>query len=640
MKHTPSISRLHATFMLLLSATPAFSAGTEIFHDDFNSFSTSNWSVASWTTPHDRTQWGPTPLTPTISSGAATLKLNTYNPASPGTYLQGTEIVSKTLYSLNTGLEFEARVRTNTSTPGIITAFYLYGAHGTDLSDETDFEFATNDNANTSPDSAYLTNWNDWSSSSDPNNTAVHSSTHPAVPGLDVTTYNTFMIRWLPDRTEWYINNTLVRTTTQAVPNDPMNLIFNIWAPDSSWSSAYSSSLQPTATASANVTSTMDIDYALVRQIPANTWTRATSGTWSTSSNWNSPAPTGAGSSVNFLNIPNSPTTITLDSPKTVGSLTFDSLNSYTLTGSSLTLATSTGSSSLTVNSGSHTIQSPISLSSNTTLNIAASSSLTLTSPITGNVTLTKSTGTGTLSLPSFSLTSLTISAGTIQLTPNSPTTSKLSTLIASTGLLDLTNNTLAIDYTGASPASTIRIRLAQARTSAGNWLGTAGITSSTAAHDPNQITAIGYIESSQLPPQSASLLNNGTTPDSTTLFLKYTYYGDANLDGTINADDYALLDRGFRQHLTGWSNGDFNYDNTIDSNDYLLLDRAFALQSGSLSPSFLSERESEFGAPYVQELLTSLPEPSPLLTTIFSLLTFFSLNVRRSTLDVQRSLN
>ena len=42
---------------------------------------------------------------------------------------------------------------------------------------------------------------------------------------------------------------------------------------------------------------------------------------------------------------------------------------------------------------------------------------------------------------------------------------------------------------------------------------------------------------------------------------MKYTYYGDANLDGAVDGADYQQIDNGFGGGLTGWSNGDFNYD-------------------------------------------------------------------------------
>ena len=68
----------------------------------------------------------------------------------------------------------------------------------------------------------------------------------------------------------------------------------------------------------------------------------------------------------------------------------------------------------------------------------------------------------------------------------------------------------------------------------------------------------------------------------------------------------------------------------TINSNDYLLTDAAYAHQTGVLSPSLLADRESRFGPEYVSQLLTSIPEPSPLLSTLFFLLSLPLLPRRR----------
>ncbi len=50
-----------------------------------------------------------------------------------------------------------------------------------------------------------------------------------------------------------------------------------------------------------------------------------------------------------------------------------------------------------------------------------------------------------------------------------------------------------------------------------------------------------------------------------TGVLVKYTYYGDATLDGKVDGTDYGRIDSGLLTGATGWSNGDFNYDVTID---------------------------------------------------------------------------
>ncbi len=70
---------------------------------------------------------------------------------------------------------------------------------------------------------------------------------------------------------------------------------------------------------------------------------------------------------------------------------------------------------------------------------------------------------------------------------------------------------------------------------------------------------------------------------------MKYTYFGDANLDGMVNGSDYTLIDNGFNNNLTGWRNGDFNYDGIINGDDYTLIDNAFNTQGSPLAMAALA---------------------------------------------------
>jgi hypothetical protein len=144
-------------------------------------------------------------------------------------------------------------------------------------------------------------------------------------------------------------------------------------------------------------------------------------------------------------------------------------------------------------------------------------------------------------------------------------------------------------------------------------YLLNAQLFSSTANADPQHRLAIGYATNSAL----TAATWGGLPVDATSILTKLTYFGDANLDGVISADDFALIDRGFALNSSTWTFGDFNYDGTVTSADYLLIDRVFTQQSGSFSPdaALLAQRESQFGPDYVTNLLTSIPEPStPLL--------------------------
>jgi Dockerin type I domain len=172
-------------------------------------------------------------------------------------------------------------------------------------------------------------------------------------------------------------------------------------------------------------------------------------------------------------------------------------------------------------------------------------------------------------------LASLTIgSTDTVTLTQSASSGDNLLVLnsltVANGGTLNLTNNDMIV-HNGDLAALTAL--LATGYDSA-QWTG-GGIDSSSAANDASKLTALGI------------LLNNAngftyyTSFDdqavtNTDILIKFTVYGDANLDGKVNGDDYSAIDNGFNEQLTGWQNGDFNYDGSINGTDYTLIDNAF----------------------------------------------------------------
>jgi hypothetical protein len=50
-----------------------------------------------------------------------------------------------------------------------------------------------------------------------------------------------------------------------------------------------------------------------------------------------------------------------------------------------------------------------------------------------------------------------------------------------------------------------------------------------------------------------------------------FTLLGDANLDGTVNAEDYTPFSHNLGQSGMMWDDGDFNYDGTVNAEDYTL---------------------------------------------------------------------
>jgi alpha-amylase len=147
------------------------------------------------------------------------------------------------------------------------------------------------------------------------------------------------------------------------------------------------------------------------------------------------------------------------------------------------------------------------------------------------------------------------------------------------TGKLDLTNNSMIVESTSANAQADLARITNMVKTAYDNgaWDGM-GITSSTAATNP--LYTIGTILNTG-PFGVIHSIFEGIPADGNAILLKYTYYGDANLDGRVNGTDYSLIDTGYASQstsnpLTGWVNGDFNYDGVIDGSDYSLIDNAF----------------------------------------------------------------
>ena len=126
-----------------------------------------------------------------------------------------------------------------------------------------------------------------------------------------------------------------------------------------------------------------------------------------------------------------------------------------------------------------------------------------------------------------------------------------------------------------------------------GYWNGL-GINSSAAKNDTTSFTALGILKNDNgsggtiYGPAGSSLgaFDGLTTLISTDVLIKYTYYGDADLSGSIDGSDYSLIDTGFNAHTTGWTNGDFNFDGVVDGSDYSLIDTLFNTHPIALSAS------------------------------------------------------
>ena len=201
-------------------------------------------------------------------------------------------------------------------------------------------------------------------------------------------------------------------------------------------------------------------------------------------------------------------------------------------------------------------------------------------------------------------------------------------------GTVDL-SGAVAVNYTGALPIAGLVSQLQQGY-NGGGWDGPL-INSSAAAE--SDATGVGIIESADYIAANANNVFAGHTVDSTAVLMKYTYYGDTDLNGVVNFDDYARRQR-LQQPRTGWFNGDFDYSGSINFDDYALIDLAFNTQSGTLvramdwlegedrsdrgmgDPALrlVQQHFEQFGVVYATSFLHAVPEPGCALVALAGL--------------------
>lgn len=150
---------------------------------------------------------------------------------------------------------------------------------------------------------------------------------------------------------------------------------------------------------------------------------------------------------------------------------------------------------------------------------------------------------------------------------------------IDATSKLDLANDAMVVNYTGATPDASIRAALVSGYAS-GAWNGL-GIESTTAATDSTSAhkTAIGYAEASTLHKSGTFF---GQPIGSNAILMRYTYSGDANLDGVVNSLDLNAVATNFGSSSTEWDQGDFTYDGIVNLLDF----NALAMNFGSSLPA------------------------------------------------------
>ncbi len=234
----------------------------------------------------------------------------------------------------------------------------------------------------------------------------------------------------------------------------------------------------------------------------------------------------------------------------------------------------------------------------------------------TGPVTV--NTG-GNLVANQIRVSSLTLATGaTVSVNANGTDTgtNKVSALsITGTGKFDLNDNDLIVDN---GNLAALTAHLASGLDISGSYGNGPGITSSAFANNVDFNTVLGIAANSELGYTSFS----GQTVDANDVLIKYTYYGDADLSGSVDTStDFDLYITGLTSggSLGGWLFGDFDYSGTVDSStDFDLYITGLTTQGSPLL--------TVGGGNQVQ----AVPEPSTFVLGGLALLGFAGVGLRR----------
>jgi hypothetical protein len=370
-------------------------------------------------------------------------------------------------------------------------------------------------------------------------------------------------------------------------------------------------------------------------------WNVDSNGTWSVSTNWLNGIPNGASAVANFGTIITSGRNVFVDGAQTAGTLNFDNgTASYNLAsaagGGTVVLDNGLLPSVLNVLAGSHAISAPVTLNGNLTVNIAqASSTLTVSGALAAAGRVVEKNGAGAVAFANVRADTLNVNAGTVGILSDG-TAAGVSVLTGglsveggnptpASATLDLNNNDLVVGP--ATLKSTVEAQVRNAR-NGGAW-NRPGITSSAAR--ANATTGLGVLSGTEYTSVGGTGTFSGQPYAASDTLVKYTYNGDANLDGRVTFDDYVKIDTGFNTGLTGWLNGDFNYSGGVSFDDYVLIDIAFNQQNGTLSRAVdwisgddrsangldqsglgeVIDHFGQFGPGYGAAFLAAVPEPS-----------------------------
>jgi hypothetical protein len=132
--------------------------------------------------------------------------------------------------------------------------------------------------------------------------------------------------------------------------------------------------------------------------------------------------------------------------------------------------------------------------------------------------------------------------------------------VIDPTSNLDLANNAMVVRQ---GSLAAVRSAISSAFNH-GTWDGF-GISSSVAGAAPAGLTSLGSASNAELERTEFAGVTGLAADD---VLVKFTYAGDANLDGQVDIGDLGLLSGNWQQSGKDWFGGDFTYDGIVNIGD------------------------------------------------------------------------
>jgi len=266
--------------LLAASSTSTLQGQVVLLEEQFNGNSVDT-SIFTFSSAGDESFFGRTQLNspdlpgpfdaPEVSGGTLRLSLDTFNPfgSAAGELFLADEIRTQQVFAPtpNSFTRYEVRARfvddaVNPLGPGLVGGIFTFGVDAefpvVFERDEVDIELLSND-----AQTGVLTNIFD-----DQDFNSAGNFEEVAIPGFDATEFNDYRFEIATDAIRFFVNDQLIREDFTDLAIEPQQFRLNINAPDDSFSSAFSSDLQPTADITQNQTFIFEVDSLVISQVP------------------------------------------------------------------------------------------------------------------------------------------------------------------------------------------------------------------------------------------------------------------------------------------------------------------------------------------------------------------------------------